>query len=104
MIDLEPIVKRSAGLDVHKKTVVATIVVEQEDGKIEEETRKFGMFPRQRKKLAQWIKERVSFIAPFIVIPGEDEMLALAEGAVRVLNGEEKPKIYENEVEINEKL
>lgn len=56
------------------------------------------------KVLTEWIKERVSFIAPFIVIPGEDEMLALAEGAVRVLNGEEKPKIYENEVEINEKL
>ncbi|MGL5676805.1 MAG: butyrate kinase [Cellulosilyticaceae bacterium] len=41
------------------------------------------------------LKERIDFIAEVIVAPGEDEMLALAEGALRVLNGEEKEKIYE---------
>ncbi len=41
------------------------------------------------------IKERVSFIAPVTVYPGEDELLALAEGALRVMNGEEEAKIYE---------
>jgi butyrate kinase len=40
------------------------------------------------------IRERVEFIAPFYVYPGEDEMLALAEGAYRVLTGEENPKTY----------
>jgi len=40
------------------------------------------------------IKERVSFIAPIIVLPGEDEMLALAEGGYRVLKGIEKAKQY----------
>ena len=40
------------------------------------------------------IKERVSFIAPVVVYGGEDEMLALAQGALRVLNGEEKSKEY----------
>ncbi|HBZ02793.1 MAG TPA: butyrate kinase [Lachnospiraceae bacterium] len=40
------------------------------------------------------IKERVSFIAPVTVYPGEDELLALAEGALRVINGEEEAKIY----------
>ena len=40
------------------------------------------------------IKERVSFIAPVVVYGGEDEMLALAQGALRVLNGEEKAKEY----------
>ena len=40
------------------------------------------------------IKERVSFIAEVLVFPGEDEMLALAEGAYRVLKGIEKPKEY----------
>jgi butyrate kinase len=40
------------------------------------------------------IKERVSFIAPLVVYPGEDELLALAEGAIRVLDGEEEAKIY----------
>ena len=38
------------------------------------------------------IKERVSFIAPLVVYGGEDEMLALAQGALRVLNGEEEAK------------
>ncbi len=50
--------------------------------------------------LTNQVKEMVSFIAPYMVIPGEDEMLALAEGTVRVLNGEEKAKIYENEVKL----
>ena len=40
------------------------------------------------------IKERVEFIAPIVIYPGEDEMLALAEGGLRVLRGEEKAKEY----------
>ena len=46
------------------------------------------------KELVEWIRERVSFIAPVLVYPGEDEMLALAEGALRVLRGEEEAKTY----------
>ena len=41
------------------------------------------------------LKEYVSFIAPVTVYPGEDELLALAQGALRVMNGEEEAKIYE---------
>ncbi len=41
-----------------------------------------------------WIKERVSFIAPVFVYPGGDEMRALAMGALRVLRGEEEAKEY----------
>lgn len=44
------------------------------------------------------IKERCEFIAPVYIYPGEDEMKALAEGALRVLKGEEKARIYENEI------
>ena len=40
------------------------------------------------------IKEKVGFIAPITVYTGEDELLALAQGALRVLNGEEKPLVY----------
>ncbi|KAB3531281.1 butyrate kinase [Alkaliphilus pronyensis] len=54
------------------------------------------------KYLTDYIKERVEFIAPFKVHPGEDEMIALNEGAMRVLKGLENPKIYENEVQIND--
>jgi butyrate kinase len=42
-----------------------------------------------------WIKERVAFITQkFFVYPGEDEMPALAAGALRVLKGEEKAREY----------
>jgi butyrate kinase len=41
------------------------------------------------------IKERTEFLAPVMVYPGEDEMEALAYGALRVLRKEEEAKIYE---------
>ncbi|MBQ7076923.1 MAG: butyrate kinase [Lachnospiraceae bacterium] len=41
------------------------------------------------------IKERVSHIAPVSVYPGEDELLALAQGGLRVLNKEEEAHIYQ---------
>lgn len=44
--------------------------------------------------LVGWIKERVDFIAPVLVYPGEDEMLALAQGALRVLRGEEEAREF----------
>ena len=40
------------------------------------------------------ITDYVSFLAPVIVYPGEDEMQALAMGGLRVLRGEEKAKIF----------
>lgn len=42
------------------------------------------------------IIRRVSFIAPVTVIPGEEEMEALALGALRVLQGEEEAKTYKS--------
>lgn len=46
------------------------------------------------KDFAGWIKERVKFISNVVIYPGEDEMLALAEGGLRVLRGEEAAKEY----------
>lgn len=40
------------------------------------------------------LKEKAEWIAPFTVYPGEDELLALAQGGLRVLNGEEKAMEY----------
>lgn len=40
------------------------------------------------------ISDRVKFIAPVHLYPGEDEMQALAEGVVRVLRGEEPEMTY----------
>lgn len=54
------------------------------------------------KMLINWITEMISFIAPIEIVPGENEMLALAEGAFRVLNCKEDAKIYEYELGLND--
>ncbi len=46
------------------------------------------------KEVTRDIKQRVSWIAPVIIYPGEKELEALAFAALRVLNDEEKPKEY----------
>jgi len=46
-------------------------------------------------RLTEWIRTQVEWIAPFHRYPGEDEMRALAEGAVRVLTGAEDAREYE---------
>jgi butyrate kinase len=45
-------------------------------------------------KFVSWIRERVSFIAPVMIYPGEREMEALALAGLRVLRGEETAKVY----------
>jgi butyrate kinase len=47
------------------------------------------------KIFVDWIKERVAFIAPVYVYPGEDEMQALAYNGISYLKGEITPKQYE---------
>jgi butyrate kinase len=44
--------------------------------------------------LVDWIRDRVKFIAPVLVYPGEDELRSLAQGALRVLRNQEEPKEY----------
>ncbi len=46
------------------------------------------------KAVVKGLQERAGFIAPITVYPGEDELLALAQGALRVLNGEEPAMEY----------
>jgi butyrate kinase len=41
-----------------------------------------------------WIRERVQFIAPIFVYPGEDEMKALGMNGLMVLRGEIVPEVY----------
>lgn len=40
------------------------------------------------------VRERVSFIADIIVLPGENELESLAAGALEVLRGQEQPRTY----------
>ena len=46
------------------------------------------------KAVVAGLKERCEWIAPFTVYPGEDELLALAQGGLRVIKGEEKAMPY----------
>lgn len=46
------------------------------------------------RRFTEEIERYVSFLGPVIVIPGEDEMAALAQGALRVLRGEESALRY----------
>lgn len=46
------------------------------------------------KMLTDWITQRVSFLAPVHLEPGENEMQALREGAARALAGDEPVRVY----------
>ncbi|MEG2755297.1 MAG: butyrate kinase, partial [Mucinivorans sp.] len=46
------------------------------------------------RKITDEISSMVDFIAPVVVYPGEDEMKALAQNALRVINGETQVKQY----------
>ena len=48
--------------------------------------------------LVNGVIDMIGFISEVIVYPGEDEMSALNKGVLRVIKGEEKAKIYEEEV------
>jgi butyrate kinase len=45
-------------------------------------------------RLVDDVTARCSFIAPVMVFPGENEMEALAWGAIRVLTGQEEAREY----------
>ena len=44
--------------------------------------------------LTTWLIERTRFLGQVLVFPGEDEMGGLADGALRVLRGEEQALEY----------
>jgi len=54
--------------------------------------------------VVEYIKKMVSFIAPVVIYPGEDEMHALAMNGFMVLLGEMSPKEYDESNMVNVKL
>jgi butyrate kinase len=44
--------------------------------------------------VVEYVREMVSFIAPVVVYPGEDEMKALAMNALMVMTGKTEPAVY----------
>lgn len=47
------------------------------------------------KNFVKWITDRINFISKVFIYPGEYELIALAQGGLRVLRGEEVAKIYQ---------
>lgn len=45
-------------------------------------------------RMVDLISSRVKFIAPIVVVPGEEELESLVQGAIRVLTGEEEAQSY----------
>jgi butyrate kinase len=67
---------------------MATVV----EGKVDRVVLTGGVAHSER--ITSGIRRRVEFIAPVVVVPGEEELPALARGALRVLRGEEPAKEY----------
>lgn len=55
---MEPIVKCSAGLDVHKSTVVWTVLREDSRGEVSKEPRQYLIFLSRLREWAQWLNDR----------------------------------------------
>jgi len=53
---LQVIHERCAGLDVHKKTVVACVLVTEQDGQVRQEVRTFGTTTGEILAMAEWLK------------------------------------------------
>ena len=53
------------------------------------------------KRVVEGVAQRVAYLAPLEVVPGEMEMEALAYGTLRVLSGEEAAKNYDMEGDRN---
>ena len=55
-MDIEPKIKISAGLDVHSKIIVVTLLKETTDGKVEATHKEFSTFPEELSKLTSWLR------------------------------------------------
>ena len=55
---LEIILERCAGLDVHKKTVLACVLTARVGGPAQVETQQFGTMTADMEALAAWLRER----------------------------------------------
>ncbi len=86
---LAKLIHDSMGYQVAKDIGAAAIVL---DGQVDAIILTGGM--AYGKPMIDYISEKTKFIAPIIVYPGEDEMLALAQGGIRVLDGEEEAREY----------
>jgi transposase len=55
---MQVVLERCAGLDVHKRSVVACVLRSREDGTVEEQVRTFGTMTVDLEALSRWLGER----------------------------------------------
>jgi len=53
---LEPILKSCAGLDIHKKTIVGTVLFESSNGDMQKEVKEYGTFKKELVELGIWLR------------------------------------------------
>lgn len=83
------LIYKAMAYQVAKETGAAAVVL---DGKIDAICITGGL--AYDKMFVGWIQEKISFLGEIRIYPGEDEMIALAQGALRVLTNEESAKEY----------
>jgi transposase len=54
-MELEPLYRCVAGLDVHQAKITVCVLHEEGDGELQVELREFGGFKRERREMAQWV-------------------------------------------------
>src|SRR5208337_3313029 len=54
---IEEMFNSCAGLDVHSKSVMCTLIKKGEDGQITKNTRQFKTFHEDLREMAQWLKD-----------------------------------------------
>ena len=87
-----PIIAPSANISGEPSGVEATDIIKDFDGKVDAIILTGGM--AYDEYFIKTLKEYISFIGKVVIIPGEEEMQALSNGVLRVLNGEEKAQEY----------
>lgn len=95
---MQVVYERCCGLDVHKQTVVACVVVSANNGQADKETRTFATLTENLGELAQWLRERqVTHVAMestgvywkpiYNLLDGQFEILVVNAEHVKALKG-----------------
>jgi transposase len=53
--NMQTLVERGCGLDVHQATVVACLLIVRKDGRVQKQMRTFGTTTRELVSLRQWL-------------------------------------------------
>jgi butyrate kinase len=106
-IDVESIIERIKSGDVEAERVIDAMIhqIAKEtgamaavlDGKLDAVALTGGL--ANSEYIIERLEKKIAFLGKVIVIPGEDELEALALGCLRVLRGEEAAKTYPETVE-----